>query len=187
MNTNDLEAIRAESEIEYAPDISYEDWRRHVKVLLAHIDEQAKQIAELSGTSSKECDTRENAIRSRDNYYIEILRLEKARSESETNWLEEIAELHKQITTLEEEADCTDIYEALEEAGVPMGDGEQSQDIITAIGILSNRIAVLKAALISERDRYLVDFIHEHDDVMDCEQEAKEQLARELPMIDWEE
>ena len=51
----------------------------------------------------------------------------------------------------------------------------------------SSQIATLKAALISERNRYLVDFIHEYDDVRDCKEEAKEQLAKEYPEIDWEE
>jgi len=58
---------------------------------------QLNQIAELNGSSGKECDTRENAIRARDNYYAEIMRLDKARAESETSWVEEIAELHKQL------------------------------------------------------------------------------------------
>lgn len=45
MTDEEMEDIRAESEIEYAPDVCYEDWRRHVKGLLAHIDYQAAQIA----------------------------------------------------------------------------------------------------------------------------------------------
>ena len=51
----------------------------------------------------------------------------------------------------------------------------------------ASQITTLKAALISERNRYLVDFIHEYDDVRDCKEEAKEQLAKEYPEIDWEE
>ena len=51
----------------------------------------------------------------------------------------------------------------------------------------SSQIATLKVALISERNRYLVDFIHEYDDVRDCKEEANEQLAQEYPEIDWEE
>lgn len=47
----------------------------------------------------------------------------------------------------------------------------------------AKQIATLKAALTRERDRYLVDFIHEHDRIMNCEQEAREELAREMPGI----
>jgi len=49
------------------------------------------------------------------------------------------------------------------------------------------QIATLKSICIQERNRYLVDFIHEYDDVMDCKEEAKKQLAREYPQIAWEE
>lgn len=44
-------------------------------------------------------------------------------------------------------------------------------------------IETLKTALISERNRYLVDFIHEYDEVRDCREEATSQLAREMPEI----
>lgn len=48
----------------------------------------------------------------------------------------------------------------------------------------AKQITTLKAALCKERNRYLVDFIYEYD-ILDCELEAKDQLARELPEIDW--
>ena len=101
--------------------------------------------------------------------------------------LEHIDDQANQIAKLTEETDCTEIYESLESAGIDMGDNEQPQDIVTAIEILVSQIVTLKAALISERNRYLVDFIHEYDDVRDCKEEAKEQLAKEYPEIDWEE
>ena len=47
MTPEDLAAIRAESEIEHAPDVCYEDWRRHVMGLLEHIDSQDKEIKRL--------------------------------------------------------------------------------------------------------------------------------------------
>lgn len=51
-----------------------------------HIDEQENKIKNLTRTNS--------------NYYAEIVRLEKARAESDANKLEEIAKLQDQIETL---------------------------------------------------------------------------------------
>jgi len=51
----------------------------------------------------------------------------------------------------------------------------------------AKQITTLKAMCIQERNRYLVDFVHEYDDVMDCKEEAKKQLAQEYPQIAWEE
>lgn len=59
--------------------------------------------------------------------------------------------------------------------------------LLAHIGDQAGQIATLKAALISERNRYLVDFIHEYDDVRDCKEEAKSQLAKEYPEIFAEE
>lgn len=53
--------------------------------------------------------------------------------------------------------------------------------------MLHGQIATLKSICIQERNRYLVDFVHEYDDVMDCKEEAKKQLAREYPEIAWDE
>ena len=95
----------------------------------------------------------------------------------------------KQISALKEEVDCADIIEALEEACVPMGDSEQSQDIITAIGILGNRISALKAALVKERkEKMQLDASRFNMGIPEgiAIDRAKEQLARELPDIDWE-
>lgn len=70
--------------------------------------------------------------------------------------------------------------------------GTQNKDLMANCNQLRDRcwkaereLATTRAALIKERNRYLVDFIHEYDDIQDCEPEAKEQLARELPEIDW--
>jgi uncharacterized coiled-coil protein SlyX len=52
---------------------------------------------------------------------------------------------------------------------------------------LEKQIITLKEMCIQERDRYLVDFIHEYDDVRNCKKEAKKQLAKEYPRIEWEE
>lgn len=54
-----------------------------------------------------------------------------------------------QIESLKKEADCSDIVQALEDAGIPMGDGEQ--DIITAIEILGSRIESLKEKLVEAK------------------------------------
>lgn len=51
----------------------------------------------------------------------------------------ELGQARARIKILEEDADCSDIFEALEAEGVPMGDGEHPQDIITAIEILGKR------------------------------------------------
>jgi len=68
-----------------------------------------------------------------------------------SNLLEFIDEQAAQIEALKKEADCSDIVQALEDAGIPMGDGEQCQDIITAIEILGSRIEALKEKLVEER------------------------------------
>lgn len=54
MNSNGIAAIRAESEIEYAPDICYDDWRQHVRALMDHIDSLDKQIATLKAALIRE-------------------------------------------------------------------------------------------------------------------------------------
>jgi hypothetical protein len=41
------------------------------------------------------------------------------------------------------------------------------------------QITALKEIAIRERNRYLVDFIHEYDDVRDCKEEAHKQLESE--------
>ena len=51
----------------------------------------------------------------------------------------------------------------------------------------ATQIAAMTKICISERNRYLVDFIHEYDEVMDCEQEAIEEMAKEYPEIFAEE
>jgi len=51
----------------------------------------------------------------------------------------------------------------------------------------AKQITTLKAICIQERNRYLVDFIHEYDRVMNCNEDARKQLAREYPQIAWEE
>jgi hypothetical protein len=61
------------------------------------------------------------------------------------------------------------------------------EGMLSHIDEQAGQIATLKAALISERNRYLVDFIHEYDDVRDCKEEAKEQLTQEYPDIFKEE
>jgi hypothetical protein len=63
-----------------------------------------------------------------------------------------------QIEDLKEEADCYDIVQALEDAGIPMGDCEQCQDIITAIEILGSRIEAPKEKLIDERAKMFHQF-----------------------------
>ena len=52
---------------------------------------------------------------------------------------------------------------------------------------LHEQIATLKAICIKERNRYLVDFIHEFDHIMDCADAANDQLAKEYPEIFAEE
>ena len=96
-----------------------------------------------------------------------------------------------QIEALKEEADCSDIVQALEDAGIPMGDGEQCQDIITAIEILGSRIESLKEKLVEERsDRILRrqhDYEHNYSftksDALDL---ARQQLKAEMPGVEWE-
>jgi hypothetical protein len=41
MDEAELAEIRQDADIEYAPNLSYDDWQRHVWRLLAHIDQQA--------------------------------------------------------------------------------------------------------------------------------------------------
>ena len=96
-----------------------------------------------------------------------------------------------QIEALKKEADCSDIVQALEDAGIPMGDGEQCQDIITAIEILGSRIESLKEKLVEERsDRILRrqhDYEHNYSftksDALDL---ARQQLKAEMPEVGWE-
>ena len=64
-----------------------------------------------------------------------------------TELFEHIDTQAAQIEALKEEADCSDIVLALEDAGI-MGDGEQ--DIITAIEILGSRIDAMKEKLVEE-------------------------------------
>lgn len=97
-----------------------------------------------------------------------------------------------QIEALKKEADCSDIVQALEDAGIPMGDGEQCQDIITAIEILGSRIESLKEKLVEERsDRILRrqhDYEHNYSftksDALDL---ARQQLKAEMQDVAWDE
>lgn len=68
-----------------------------------------------------------------------------------------------QIEALKKEADCSDIVQALEDAGIPMGDGEQCQDIITAIEILGSRIESLKEKLVEERSDRILRRQHDYE------------------------
>lgn len=56
-----------------------------------------------------------------------------------------LPELIAEIERLKEEADLTDIFEALENAGIYMGDGENPQDPITAIEVLGGKIKRLES------------------------------------------
>lgn len=113
-----------------------------------------------------------------------------------------------QIEALKKEADCSDIVQALEDAGIPMGDGEQ--DIITAIEILGSRIDAMKEKLVEERakqfdvDEPCIGRTHfEFCELMDgsCDgyphmweacprkkeklEEARQQLKAEMPEVEW--
>jgi len=138
---------------------------------------QTKQIADI--TAQKE------------DYRLGLIREMEERSTESDKLLDANAKLYQQIAALEEEADCTDIFEALEEAGIPMGDGEQPQDIITAIGILGDRVAALKAALLTEKSYHLYYKCQGDCGKAVCsagshKEDARIELARELPEIDWE-
>ena len=99
-----------------------------------------------------------------------------------------------QIEALKKEADCSDIVQALEDAGIPMGDGEQCQDIITAIEILGSRIESLKEKLVEE-----VAWSHFNEERLGARQDvsfsdvaeeyrrkARQQLKAEMPEVEWE-
>lgn len=95
-----------------------------------------------------------------------------------------------QIEDLKEEADCSDIVQALEDAGIPMGDCEQCQDIITAIEILGSRIEALKEKLITETAYHLYYKCQGDCGRMICsagsnKEEARQQLKAEMPEVDW--
>ena len=47
MSPEELEATREGANVDYAPDIAYEDWQAMARALLAHIDSQAAQISAL--------------------------------------------------------------------------------------------------------------------------------------------
>ena len=47
MTPEELEATREGANVEYAPDIAYDDWQAMARALLAHIDAQAAQISDL--------------------------------------------------------------------------------------------------------------------------------------------
>ena len=47
MSPEELEAAREGANVDYAPDISYDDWQAMARALLAHIDSQAAQIETL--------------------------------------------------------------------------------------------------------------------------------------------
>lgn len=47
MSPEELEATREGANVDYAPDIAYEDWQAMARALLAHIDSQAAQIKQL--------------------------------------------------------------------------------------------------------------------------------------------
>ena len=79
MTPEDLAAIREESEIEHAPDVCYEDWRRHVMGLLEHIDSQADEIKQANhryADLQNICDDQDK----------EIKRLEDALVEERSQW-----------------------------------------------------------------------------------------------------
>jgi hypothetical protein len=99
--------------------------------------------------------TRENAIRARDNYHAEIMRLEKARAESENSWIEEIAELHKQISSLKTALIRETARSTYYENG--LGKGVCTWFNLEGLARISK------------------------------EAEAKGKLARDLPMISWED
>ena len=48
MSPEELEAAREGANVDYAPDISYDDWQAMAKALLAHIDSQAVTINNLA-------------------------------------------------------------------------------------------------------------------------------------------
>lgn len=113
-------------------------------------------------------------------------------------WLPKVVAAHKaqaaQIEALKKEADCSDIVQALEDAGIPMGDGEQ--DIITAIEILVSRIDAMKEKLVEERAIRLfrVDsnsifsmWTLQSKEIQDeYKRDARQQLKAEMPGVDWE-
>ena len=47
MSPEELEAAREGANVDYAPDISYDDWQAMAKALLAHINQQAATIENL--------------------------------------------------------------------------------------------------------------------------------------------
>ena len=49
MSPEELEAAREGANVDYAPDISYDDWQAMAKALLAHIDDHEAYIASLKG------------------------------------------------------------------------------------------------------------------------------------------
>lgn len=49
MSPEELEATREGANVDYAPDISYDDWQAMAKALLAHIDDHEAYIASLKG------------------------------------------------------------------------------------------------------------------------------------------
>ena len=48
MSPEELEAAREGANVDYAPDISYDDWQAMARALLAHIDSQAVTINNLA-------------------------------------------------------------------------------------------------------------------------------------------
>jgi len=48
MSPEELEATREGANVDYAPDIAYEDWQAMARALLAHIDSQAVTINNLA-------------------------------------------------------------------------------------------------------------------------------------------
>ena len=72
--------------------------------------------------------------------------------------------------------------------GRPGSDQERKiRSLLAHIDEQASQIATLKAICIKERNRYLVDFIHEFDHIMDCADAANDQLAKEYPEIFAEE
>ena len=127
MSPEELEAAREGANVDYAPDISYDDWQAMARALLAHIDSQAVTINNLAAA-------------------LDEAKVDQVNFSSACQ--EELDTQAAQIEALKKEADCSDIVQALEDAGIPMGDGEQ--DIITAIEILGSRIESLKEKLVEE-------------------------------------
>jgi hypothetical protein len=64
---------------------------------------------------------------------------------------------------------------------------EAGKMLLAHIDEQAGQITTLKSICIQERNRYLVDFIHEYDAIHDCEEEAMKQLTREYPEIFAEE